>query len=109
MSPRTAPLALTGPVVCRGQVLGLPEGVYDWLHLEVDAPVADEHTVWLYYTGALDPEFLVVPGGTAGWTRVAVPRRDTLVGVRLPNAPELVIRSVSLVGPARAEVGASHG
>lgn len=109
MSPRIAPLALTGPVVCRGQVLDLPEGAYDWLHLRVDAPVAGEHTVWLYYTGGLDPESLVVPGGPAGWTRVAVPRRDTLLGVRLPDAPELVIRAVSLVGPARAEVGVSRG
>ncbi|MCP2166890.1 hypothetical protein [Goodfellowiella coeruleoviolacea] len=108
MSPRIAPLALTGPVVCRGQVLDLPEGLYDWVHVEVDAPVAGEHTVWLYYTGGLDPEVLVVPGGTAGWTRVGVARRDTLVGVRLPDAPELVIRSVSLVAPAHAEAGAAH-
>ncbi|MDA3650039.1 hypothetical protein LZ318_22785 [Saccharopolyspora indica] len=109
MSPRTAPLALAGPVASRGQVLDLPAGVYDWLHLEVDAPVADEHTAWLHYAGGLDPEILVVPGGTAGWTRLAVPRRDVLLGVRLPDAPELVVRSVSLISPAGAEVGASHG
>lgn len=108
MSARATPLDLT-PVPCRGQVLDLPEGVYDWLHVEVDAPAPGEHTVWLYYTGGLDPEFLVVPGGAAGWARIAVPRRDTLTGIRLPDAPGLVLRSVSLLAPAHAEAGASHG
>jgi hypothetical protein len=88
------------PMPCRGQLVHLPPGEYDWLHLRLDGgePGA-EVTLWLHYADGVDPEPLCLPPlGTPA--RVGVPRHDTLHAVRVPDQPDLRLLALT-AAPAR--------
>lgn len=99
---RLVPAVLDGPLSCAGQLIGVPAGRYDWLRLVVSSPGEAVWPVWLHYAGGLDPEDLPVPAGENVTTRLPVTRRDDLVGLRLPEAPGLVVHALTFVRPFRA-------
>ncbi|KOV78018.1 hypothetical protein [Nocardia sp. NRRL S-836] len=76
-----------------GRLVEVVPGRYDWVHLDLSAPVG-EATVWLHYRDAVDPEFLRSLPGTS-IARIGVPRREELVAVELPALP-----GVRLLGTA---------
>lgn len=78
-----------------GRLLEVVPGHYDWIHLDLSAPVG-EATVWLHYRDAVDPEFLRSRPGTSD-ARIGVPRRAELLAVELPALP-----GIRLVGMALA-------
>lgn len=96
---RFVPVPLEGPLPCAGQLVEVPEGRYDWLRIEMSAPVAADtaETAWLHYDHGVDPEHFVLP--PAGPTRVwlPVPRRQALRAVRLPVAPALTVSAMTAV------------
>ncbi|MCX4820765.1 hypothetical protein OG883_12765 [Streptomyces sp. NBC_01142] len=107
---RSVALELTEPLPCRGQLVDLPHGRYDWLRIDLSAPAQPEsaETAWLYYEHGVDPERFVVSAAEPDRVWLPVPRRDVLLAVRLPDRPELVLSAMAMVVPQRAaeEVGA---
>ncbi|MEN8649802.1 hypothetical protein ABCR94_03870 [Streptomyces sp. 21So2-11] len=103
-------LELAEPLPCRGQLLDLPPGSYDWLRLDLSAapPTEVVDTAWLYYEHGVDAERFVVPAAEhRAW--LPVPRRDVLVGVRLPDRPEIVLSAMTMVVPPPAAEEAGVG
>lgn len=99
-------------LVARGQLIALTPGEYDWIHLRFASPVGEDdepgggerdEAVWLHYQGGVDPEWLRLRPG-AGTCRIPVPRHDTLVALRLPDAPRLRVRGLTLI-PAHRPAG----
>jgi hypothetical protein len=102
---RVTHFPLPAPLPCRGQLVGLPAGRYDWLRLGLGSPAAtvSEETAWLYYRHGLDPERVAVPATAPAEAWVPVPRRDDLLAVRLPDRPDLTLTGLSLVAPGRRD------
>lgn len=88
MTTTTVDLATGRAVRCRGQLVAIDPGAYDWIVLRLAGPVADEeeHTVWLHYRGGVDPEWMRLTAAATS-CRIPVPRHDILVAVRLPDRP----------------------
>lgn len=115
-------------VVCRGQLLALPRGRYDWIYLLATSERRTEDFVYLHFAGgAVDPEWLrisdvwpaaarfgeveafrcrrlhyprhVQEGVHPGlWRqRVAVPREQELVAMRLPDNIAIHLFAMTLV------------
>jgi hypothetical protein len=79
----------------RGAPIALPGGRYDWIHVAALAEPGLETTVTLYYRSGVDPEWLRFPARAALGgplrARIAVPRREELLGVRFAEgSPPLV-------------------
>ncbi|MDI6102990.1 hypothetical protein QLQ12_30690 [Actinoplanes sp. NEAU-A12] len=94
---RVRPVGPDAPVTCSGQLMALPPGRYDWLHLRTDAPAPRRATVWLYYRNGVDPEHWDIPAGDGAFSRIPVPRRDDLLAIGLPDDPAVVGRAVCVV------------
>lgn len=92
--------ALPGPVPLRGQLVALPAGFYDWLHLELRTAAAGQADCWLHYAEGLDPEPLSWPQAERVTLRVPVTRRTELAALRLPDHPGAELLSLSLIAPA---------
>ncbi|MFI5496374.1 hypothetical protein [Actinoplanes sp. NPDC051859] len=95
---RTARAVPDSPVPLAGQLLGVPAGSYDWVHVELDATAPGEADWWLYYADGLDPEPLSWAAGVRT-VRLPVTRRSTLTAVRLPVAEGVALHSLTLVAP----------
>ncbi|WP_157982523.1 hypothetical protein [Nocardiopsis sp. FIRDI 009] len=89
------------PLPCDGRYVELPRGDYDWLRVELDTDAPGTETVWLYYEDAAEPEYLHVGAAGTGPARIAVPRRSNLVGLRLPERPDMKVLSLEPVPSAR--------
>ncbi|GAA2553776.1 hypothetical protein GCM10010435_25220 [Winogradskya consettensis] len=100
LTPRIRGIRLDNPVPLRGQLVQLPTGQYDWLHLELRATLAGTADCWLYYVDALDPEPLSWAAGERVAVRVPVARRTELDAVRLPVFIGAELVSLALVAPA---------
>jgi hypothetical protein len=84
-------------LTCRGQLIEIDPGEYDWLVLDLTSDRAVDETVWLHYRGGADPEFLRGRAGT-GTCRIPVPRHDVLVALRLPDRPDVLVHAITPVG-----------
>ncbi|MFL6139299.1 MAG: hypothetical protein ACJ74O_16060 [Frankiaceae bacterium] len=96
--------AREGRLACRGQLLTVAPGTYDWICLLLAGQDrAGAHEILLHYEDAVDPEWLHAgSAGSAAGVRVArvgVPRPRPLVAVRLPEAPGLRVLALTLVSP----------
>jgi hypothetical protein len=89
-----------GTLPCRGQLIDVPPGRYEWVRMSITATADTETEIWLYYRGGLDPEPLSVAAGTSR-VRVGVARRDDLLGIRLPRTGQLTVNELTLVEPHR--------
>jgi hypothetical protein len=90
-----------GTLQCRGQLIDIPPGRYEWVRMTITATADTETEIWLYYSGGLDPEPLWVPTGTSR-VRVGVARRDDLLRIRLPRTGQLIVKELTLVTPPPA-------
>lgn len=89
-----------GTLPCRGQLIDIPPGRYEWVRMTVTATAATDTEIWLYYRGGLDPESLSVLPGT-NRVRVGVARQDDLLRIRLPQTEQLTLEELTLVTPHR--------
>lgn len=85
---------------CRGQLIDIPPGRYEWVRMTITATADTEAEIWLYYRDGLDPEPLSVTAGTSR-VRVGVARRDDLLRIRLPRTGQLSVNELTLVRPNR--------
>ncbi|MGW5876130.1 hypothetical protein ACWFMI_06185 [Nocardiopsis terrae] len=100
-SHRNAAGVLDAPVPCDGRVVDLPVADYDWIRVLVDADRTGAETVWLYYENAVEPEYLHVTVIGTAHARIAVPRRERLVGLRLPECSGTEVLSLEPIPSTR--------
>jgi hypothetical protein len=93
---------------CRGQLISLRPGRYDWIYLALASPAGngaaadsgagqEDEEVWLHYADLAEPEWLHLTPGP-GPARVPVTRLAHLDRLRLPDRPSLGVRAIALVG-----------
>jgi hypothetical protein len=94
---------------CRGQLVGITAGRYDWIYLWLSEPLGDDADgagdaeVWLHYQDAADPEWLrTVDRENPCVARIPVTRPDQLTAIRLPALAGAGVLAATLVSPPRS-------
>jgi hypothetical protein len=103
------PLVLDARPLSAAEPVEVPAGRYDWAYLLARAERDVETVVHLHYAGGVDPELLLVPGSRRpALVRVAVPRHDELLAIRLPEDDRIEVLALTLaVAPGRGATEAA--
>lgn len=96
------------PIPCDGRGVDLPAASYDWIRVTLDVDTIGVETVWLYYEDGVEPEYLHMTAVGIVRARIAVPRRETLVGLRLPRNPGVKVLSLEPIPATRRMEGMEH-